>query len=154
MSLIVKNGGKVVFGVGSWVSFNRKFSEADIRHFAEFLQDEDPVHFKLDQLKAMGFEKTFVYGAMLNSLFTKAYLSTFISPVYLSQSVNFLSPVYVDEEIEVRISVASVERTKSQKLKCSLESTIRKIEKNVFAVTGTGLLLLKPETVVFESRDS
>lgn len=153
MSVILKSGGKVVFGIGSWVSFNRKFTEADIKHFAEFLQDEDPVHFKLDQLKAMGFEKTFVYGAMLNSLFTKAYLSTFISPVYLSQTVNFLSPVYVDEEIEIKISVASIEKTKSQKLKCSLESTIRKVEKNTFAVTGSGLLLLKPETVAFESKD-
>lgn len=149
MSVIFKNSGKVVFNLGSFASFNRKFSETDIKHFADFLQDEDPVHFKLDQLKSLGFEKTFVYGAMLSSLFTKAYLSTFISPVYLSQNVSFLAPVYVDEEIEVKISIASVEKTKSQKLKCTLDSSIRKIEKNILAVSGTGLLLLKPETVLF-----
>lgn len=149
MSVILKNSGKVIFTLGSFSAFNRKFSESDIKHFADFLQDEDPVHFKLDQLKSLGFEKTFVYGAMLSSLFTKAYLSTFISPVYLSQNVSFLAPVYVDEEIEVKISIASVEKTKSQKLKCTLDSTIRKIEKNTLAVTGTGLLLLKPETVLF-----
>jgi acyl dehydratase len=151
MSVISKQGGKVVFGIGSYSSFTRKFSETDVRHFSEFLQDEDPPHFKLEKLKSMGFEKPFVYGAMLSSLFTKAYLSTFISPVYLSQSVNFSSPVYVDEEIEVKISIVSLEATKSGKWKCSLDSTIRKIEKNSISLTGSGLLLLKPETIEFIS---
>ena len=151
MSLIIKSSDKVIFGIGSYARYTRKFTDSDIRHFSEFLQDEDPPHFKLEKLKAMGFEKTFVYGAMLSSLFTKVYLSTFISPVYLSQTVNFLSPVYVDEDIEVKICVSSLEQTKSGKFKCTLDSTITKIEKNSIALSGSGLLLLKPETVEFLS---
>lgn len=147
MSIITQVAGKVKLGIGNFALMNRVFTDKDIQHFADFVQDEDPVHFKLDALKSLGFEKTFVYGMMPTSLFTKLYLKTFISPVYLSQSVNFLLPVYVDEEIEVKCTVAALEITKSNKIKCTLNSTVRKISKDAMAISGTGLLLLKPETV-------
>jgi 3-hydroxybutyryl-CoA dehydratase len=149
MSLIIKVGNKVHFGIGSYASLSRTFTNADIQHFADFVKDEDPVHFKQEALASLGFEKTFVYGMMPTALFTKLYLQTFISPVYLSQTVNFLAPIYVDEEIEVKCVVSQLELTKSNKMKCFIESTVRRVEKNIIAVSGNGLLLLKPETVEF-----
>ena len=147
MSLIIRSGGKVRLGIGSYNSYTRKFSESDIRAFAQFIGDEDPVHFKKESLSNLGFEKTFVYGMMPTSLLSKLYLSTFISPVYLSQTVNFTAPIYMDEEIEIKFIVSSLESTKSNKIKCLVESLVTKTEKNIVAITGTGLLLLKPETV-------
>lgn len=147
MSLIVTQSGKVRLGIGSFALFRKTFTEADIRAFAKFIGDEDPVHFKKEAFKELGFEKTFVYGMMPTSLFTKLYLATFISPVYLSQTVNFKAPVFMDEEIEVKFTVQSMEITRANKIKCTVESTVLKVEKNEIAVTGTGLLLLKAETV-------
>lgn len=146
MSAIVRVGDKVRLGVGSYASFKRTFTAEDVRYFAAFLKDDDPVHFKLESLKSLGFEKPFVYGIMPTSLFSKLYLSTFISPVYLSQSVNFLTPIYIDEELEIGLKIASLEKTKSNKIKCSMESYVIRVEKNIQAISGTGLLLLKPET--------
>ena len=147
MSLITKSANKVLLGIGSYASLNWKFLEKDVRYFADFIGDKNLVHFDQESLQKLGFEKPFVYGMMPTSLLSKLYLSTFISPIYLSQSVNFMAPIYVDEEIELKIVVSSLEETKKKQVKCTLNSTVTKIEKNAVAVTGTGLLLLDPESV-------
>ena len=138
---------KVRVGIGSFASFKRSFTETDLRTFATFLQDKDPLEFKKDAFAHLGLDQIFVYGMMPTSLFSKLYLSTFISPIYLSQSVNFKAPIYLNEEVEIKLVVTELETTKSNMIKCSMESTVTKIEKNILAVTGSGLLLLKPETV-------
>lgn len=147
MSLITRSANKVILGIGSSASFKWKFLENDVKYFSDFIGNKNAINLDKEAVKELGFEKPFVYGMMPTSVLSKLYLTTFISPVYLSQSVNFMAPVYVDEEIELKIVVSSLEETKKGQIKCTLNSIITKVEKNIVAITGTGLLLLKPETV-------
>ena len=141
MALTFNNAGKLVLRTGGFASFNRSFTEEDIKTFGKFVQDYDQIHFKKEAFAKLGFEKTFGYGMMTTSLVTKLYLSTFKSLVYVSLSAEFLAPVYVDEEIEIKFVITDLQLLRN-KIKCGLEATALKIEKNQIAVKSNDVILL------------
>lgn len=141
MSLIIRNNDKILLGIGSFALFRRVFTMEDTLLFEKFL------HTDCKKEPEESGKKSVAYGLMTTSLFTKLYLSTFISPVYLSQSARFHVPVFVDEEVEVKFIVSGLEISKSNKVKCTVESSVVKTSNNQIALTGNGLLLLRPETV-------
>ena len=132
MSLIIRNNDKILLGIGSFALFRRVFTMEDTLLFEKFL------HTDCKKEPEESGKKSVAYGL---------YLSTFISPVYLSQSARFHVPVFVDEEVEVKFIVSGLEISKSNKVKCTVESSVVKTSNNQIALTGNGLLLLRPETV-------
>lgn len=145
MSLIIQRAGKAQLAIGNYAFLHRKFTKKDILTFATVIGDTDLIHFDSSAAEKLGFNANFVYGAMSASLFSKVFRMNFPGAVYLSQTLNFQSPVYVDEDLEVKIVIESLDISKSNKIKCSMATTVEKLSHKIIAVRGNAILLLNSD---------
>lgn len=96
--------------VGDQASTIRRFSEADVRAFAQVSGDENPAH--LDEVYAKGtqFGTRIAHGMLVSSLFS-ALLGTQLpglGTIYTNQTLSFRRPVFLDEEITATITAREV----------------------------------------------
>ena len=84
--------------IGDFLSITWKFTDEDVRLFAEACQDPYAAHKNSDD--GAFFIKGLVYGHLVTSIFTASYRSHFPKPILLQQDFSFLKPVFVGEEVE------------------------------------------------------
>ncbi|WP_172380552.1 MaoC family dehydratase [Vibrio sp. Vb339] len=100
--------------VGMNASYSQTISEADIKQFAGFSGDRNPVH--LDELYAerSKFKKRIAHG-MISSSFFSALFGTKLPGegcVYVAQSLKFRKPVYIDDTVIATVVVNKIDLKK------------------------------------------
>ncbi len=100
--------------VGDSARLTRRFSELDVRNFADLSEDRNPLHLDEAYARTTVFGRRIVHGVLVSSMFS-ALLATTLpgrGTIYLKQSLSFQKPVYLDEEIIASVEVISIREDK------------------------------------------
>lgn len=91
-----------------------KITQEMVNSFSEVSGDKNPIHLDEEYCKTTIFKKPIAHGILLSSFFSKIIAEKYPGPgsIYLRQYLNFLKPCFVGEEIEVIVSLNSVENGK------------------------------------------
>lgn len=97
--------------VGMSASYSQTISEADVKQFAGFSGDRNPVHLDEVYAESSRFKKRIAHG-MISSSFFSALFGTKLPGegcVYVSQSLKFRKPVYIDDTVVASVVVNEVD---------------------------------------------
>ncbi|WP_434527761.1 MaoC family dehydratase [Vibrio sp. K4] len=100
--------------VGMSASYSQTISEADIKQFAGFSGDRNPVHLDEEYAQASRFKQRIAHG-MISSSFFSAIFGTKLPGegcVYVSQSLKFRKPVYIDDTVTAKVVIKRIEKDK------------------------------------------
>lgn len=100
--------------VGMSASYSQTISEADIKQFAGFSGDRNPVHLDEVYAEQSRFKKRIAHG-MISSSFFSALFGTKLPGegcVYVAQSLKFRKPVYIDDTVVATIVVERIDLDK------------------------------------------
>ena len=88
----------------------KKFSDCDVKTFAEISGDFNAIHLDEDYAS-----KTIVKGRVVHGMLIAALISAVIGTklpglgtVYISQNLHFLAPVRIGDEIEAEVEIISI----------------------------------------------
>ncbi len=96
--------------IGKTAESKRKFSEADIRHFAEVTGDRNPIHLDAEYAKTTLFGQRIAHGFLIGATISELIASKLPGPgsIYLQQTMEFLKPVFINDEITTRVEVIEI----------------------------------------------
>jgi 3-hydroxybutyryl-CoA dehydratase len=102
------------FEVGQHVSFNKTFTEDDMRRFIEITGDVNPLHVDEEFARKTKFGRRVLQGMLTASIFSTmvGMLLPGTGAIYRSQTIKFLLPVYLGETVTAHFVVRSVDRAK------------------------------------------
>jgi len=102
------------FHVGQHVTFTKKFTEEDMRHFTEITGDVNPLHVDEEFARKTKFGRRVLQGMLSASIFSTmvGMLLPGTGAIYRSQTLEFLLPVYLDETVTAHFVVLSIDRAK------------------------------------------
>ena len=126
--------------IGQSYEMQRRFSELDIKSFADLSHDTNPIHTDSEFARNSRFGRLIVPGFLTASLFSAIIGTKFpgIGSVYLIQNMIFRNPVFIDQLVKASVSVKELYPEKNRVL---LE-TLCKDENNVILIEGTALVKL------------
>jgi 3-hydroxybutyryl-CoA dehydratase len=93
--------------IGMTRSYSQTITDADIKTFAGFSGDNNPVHMSNTFAEQSMFSGRIAHGMLTASFFSALFGKELPGDgcVYVSQSLKFLKPVYVDSDITATITV-------------------------------------------------
>jgi acyl dehydratase len=100
--------------VGQKASISKRFSEADVKAFAELSQDFNPIHLDAEYAAASPFGKRIVHGMLASSLFS-GLLGRHLpgeGTIYLGQEIKFKKPIFLDQEVTATVEVIKAREDK------------------------------------------
>lgn len=126
--------------IGQSYEMQRRFSEQDIKSFADLSHDTNPIHTDPEFARNSRFGRLIVPGFLTASLFSAIIGTKFpgIGSVYLNQNMIFRNPVFIDQLVKASVSVKELYPEKNRVL---LE-TLCKDENDVILIEGTALVKL------------
>lgn len=126
--------------IGQSYEMQRRFSEQDIKSFADLSHDTNPIHTDPEYARNSRFGRLIVPGFLSASLFSAIIGTKFpgIGSVYLNQNMIFRNPVFIDQLVKASVSVKELYPEKNRVL---LE-TLCKDENDVLLIEGTALVKL------------
>lgn len=90
-------------------SFTKKITQRDNDLFADLSGDHNPLHFKDDIAKSVGFKKRISNGFVTESRIAAALVNTFGFEknvvLELEKNTTFRKPVYINDEITAKVEV-------------------------------------------------
>lgn len=126
--------------IGQSYEMQRRFSEQDIKSFADLSHDTNPIHTDPEFARNSRFGRLIVPGFLTASLFSAIIGTKFpgIGSVYLNQNMIFRKPVFINQLVKASVSVKELYPEKNRVL---LE-TLCKDENDVILIEGTALVKL------------
>ena len=126
--------------IGQSYEMQRRFSEQDIKSFADLSHDTNPIHTDPEYARNSRFGRLIVPGFLTASLFSAIIGTKFpgIGSVYLNQNMIFRNPVFINQLVKASVSVKELYPEKNRVL---LE-TLCKDENDVILIEGTALVKL------------
>jgi acyl dehydratase len=93
--------------IGHKVSYNRTFTDDDIRKFAHLSGDDNPIHLDEQVAKESIFGQRVVHGMLTGAMFTMIFGKYYPGPggIYLDQQIKFLKPIFIDQPITVSVEL-------------------------------------------------
>jgi acyl dehydratase len=102
------------FTVGQHVTFEKTFTEDDLRRFIEITGDVNPLHVDDDFAAGTPFGRRVLHGMLTASIFSTmvGMLLPGTGAIYRSQTLTFLLPVHIGETVTAHFVVRSIDRAK------------------------------------------
>ncbi len=102
--------------LGMNATYSQTITDADIKTFAGFSGDNNPVHMNDEYAENSRFKKRIAHGLMSASFFSALFGSRIPGPgcVYVSQTLNFKRPVYIYDTVYATVTVTSVDLQKNR----------------------------------------
>lgn len=100
--------------IGDTFSATKQITDAEIRTFAELVNDYNPIHLDEEFAKTTRFGKRIAHG-MLSAGLISGVLGYQLSErkvLYLSQTLKFTAPVFLDDTVTATATVISVREDK------------------------------------------
>lgn len=100
--------------IGDRSEATKRFTEHDVRTFAEITGDTNPVHLDAAFAKESIFGKQIVHGMLVSSLFSKIFGTQFPGNgcIYIAQTLKFIKPVFIDDEVKSEVQVVEINKEK------------------------------------------
>ena len=124
---------------GEAFSTTIRFSQEQVRAFAELSGDHNPVHLDAEYAKTTVFVRPIIHGFLSASIFSKVLGMDFPGEgtIILKQGLVFRAPMYVDEDYAVTLTAADIDHEKHRVL---ILGEIRHSEDNKVTLTGESLV--------------
>ena len=99
------------YRVGDRATARRRFSDEDVRRFAELSGDFNELHLDDAAAARSRFGRRLVHGMLTASLFTRLLGMELPGRgvIYMSQTLRFTAPVYIGDEVEAVVEVVAVD---------------------------------------------
>ena len=100
--------------IGDKASVKRRFSEQEVKYFAEMSGDASLIHLEETYAEKTIFKERIVHGLLVGSLFGGIFGSTLPGQgtVYLGQNFTFRKPVYIGEEVTAEVEITRIREDK------------------------------------------
>ncbi len=100
--------------IGDSASTSKIFNYAEVKKYAEFSRDSNPVHFDSSYAQKTHFKKPIVQGLLVSSLFGGLLGSKLPGrgTIHLGQKLNFRKPVFVNEKVNITIEIINIRKDK------------------------------------------
>lgn len=100
--------------IGDTFSSTKQITDAEVRAFAELVNDHNPIHLDDEYAKTTRFGKRIAHGMLSGSLISGVlgYQLSERKVLYLSQTLKFTAPVFIDDTITATATVAGVREDK------------------------------------------
>ncbi len=100
--------------IGDTFSSTKQITDAEVRAFAELVNDHNPIHLDDEYAKTTRFGKRIAHGMLSGSLISGVlgYQLSERKVLYLSQTLKFTAPVFIDDIITATATVARVREDK------------------------------------------
>lgn len=128
--------------------------QEDVTLFGRLIQDDNPIHHKVEAARAAGFPSCVCYGMLVGSLFSGLMATEIPGPhtVYIRQNLRFTAPVFVGDTLRVAVEVHQFRRSKGL---LALRTVIHKVkeeqeEEGILCVEG--LAVGKNKNLLFEGE--
>jgi acyl dehydratase len=128
------------YQVGDSVSAKRRFSDDDVRAFANLSGDFNELHLDDEAAARSRFGRRLVHGMLTASLFTRLIGMELPGrgTIYMSQSLRFTAPVFIGDEVEATVEVTAIDL---QRKRMTLATTCRN-ERGETVLTGDALVMV------------
>jgi len=93
--------------IGDTFSVSRRFSEEDVKQFADITRDYNPVHFDRRFSDAKNFNARICHGLLVGSILTQ--VGGQIGWLATVMNFRFKQPVYFDETITCRFTITDID---------------------------------------------
>lgn len=95
--------------IGDSATRTKTITDADIRGFADIVDDHNPIHLDEDYAAQTPFKKRIAHGMLVASIISAALANDLPGPgtVYLGQEVKFKKPVYIGDTITATVTVTA-----------------------------------------------
>lgn len=123
------------FYIGQEQSAQKKFTEEDVKLFAQISGDDNPLHTDYEYARKSRFGAPVVHGILVAGLISKV-LGTQLpgqGSIYLEQQLSFLRPVFVGDTVMAVVRITDIIAEKKNIL---LETTVHN-QSGECVVTGT-----------------
>ena len=100
--------------VGDSAQLQRKFTDDDVRQYAELSTDRNPIHLNEAYAANTQFKSRIVHGMLVGSLFS-ALLGQQLpgeGAIYMAQNMQFKAPVYLDMLVTASVEITEIHPTK------------------------------------------
>ena len=126
--------------VGDKASLKKKFTEDEVRQYAELSTDKNPLHLDKEFGAASIFGQRIVHGMLVASLFSGLMGMQLPGEgsIYLGQTLTFKAPVGIGEEVTASVEIIKIRDDKPI-------VTLRTVcinAKGVVAVEGEAVLMV------------
>ncbi len=102
------------FEVGSSATVKKRYTDEDLKSYAEASGDFNPVHLDADYASKTKFKRPIVHGMLVAGLIS-SILGTRLpgeGTIYLNQTLSFMAPVYPGDEITAKVEVLKIREDK------------------------------------------
>lgn len=101
-----------------------RFTQDEVRRFAELTGDDNPIHLDEAYAATTNFKKPIIHGILGATVFTKVLGTQFPGhgSIYLKQTLEFLRPMFVETDYTAVFTIRSVN---AEKHTAEIETEIR-----------------------------
>lgn len=101
--------------VGDAAELTRIVTDADIRRFADLIDDHNPIHLDDEFARASRFGKRIAHGMFGAALISGLLATRLPGPgaIYISQSLQFRNPIFLGDTVTVRAEITRVRSGKN-----------------------------------------
>lgn len=131
--------------VGDIATESRTITEEDVKEFAKFSGDYNPLHMDDEFAAKTRFKKRIAHGLIPASMLSKLAASKLPGPgsIYLSHNIRFRAPAYIGDTVTAEIKILNV---RPDKPIISL-STICRNQDGKTLIEGEALVYFEPVEV-------
>lgn len=125
--------------IGMSESYAQTITDSDIKSFAGFSGDRNPMHLDEEFATNSRFKGRIAHGLLPASFFSAIFGTRIPGPgcVYVSQSLNFKRPIYINDTVKATVTITDID----QKRKRIFFSTICTVRGKI-VIDGTAELFL------------
>ena len=100
--------------IGQKASVCKRFTDADVRAFADISLDVNPIHTDEAYAKTTIFGRRIVHGILTSGLISAVLANKLPGPgtIYLGQELSFRAPVYLGDEITAEVEITEIRTDK------------------------------------------
>lgn len=123
--------------IGATASRTKTITDADIRGFADIVDDHNPVHLDEDFAATTPFKRRIAHGMLSASVISAALANDLPGPgtVYLGQNLKFKAPVYIGDTVTATLTCTALRRN------IATFSTIVTNQEGVVVIEGEATVL-------------
>lgn len=104
----------MTLNIGDTFSATKQITDAEIRTFAELVNDYNPIHLDDEYARTTRFGKRIAHGMLSGSLISGVlgYQLSERKVLYLSQTLKFTAPVFIGDTITATATVVRIREDK------------------------------------------
>ena len=91
-----------------------RFTQDDVKRFAELTGDNNPLHLDAEYAATTSFKRPIIHGILGATVFTKVLGTEFpgFGSIYLKQTLEFLRPMFVETDYKAVFTIKSIQEEK------------------------------------------